>query len=93
MVNSTTANLITSPISGLMGLGFKALAQTRATPFWQTVATSGNWDQQVMGFYMRRYRGTRGVQAVENEGGTFMMGSVIYPICARAGRVCGGGGG
>lgn len=59
-----------------MGLGFKSLAQTGATPFWQTVATSGNWDQQEMGFYMRRYRGTSGVSQVENEGGTFTMGYV-----------------
>lgn len=74
VVNSTSANLITAPISGLMGLGFRALAQTASTPFWQTLATSGSWDQQEMGFYMRRYRGQRGVQAVERQGGEFSMG-------------------
>lgn len=74
MVNTTSANLITAPISGLMGLAFRQLAQTASTPFWQTLATSGSWDRQEMGFYMRRYRGTRGVQAVERNGGEFVMG-------------------
>ena len=59
-----------------MGLGFKALAQTGSTPCWQTLVASGNWDEPVMGFYLRRYRGTQGVQTVEQQGGTFIMGGL-----------------
>jgi hypothetical protein len=74
VVNATSANLIRSPISGLMGLAWRALAQTAATPFWQTLAASGQWSSQEMGFYMRRYRGVSGVQSVERQGGEFIMG-------------------
>ncbi|KAI9636922.1 aspartic peptidase domain-containing protein [Dioszegia hungarica] len=76
VVNATSANLIRSPISGLMGLAWRALAQTAATPFWQTLAASGQWSSQEMGFYMRRYRGVSGVQSVERQGGEFIMGGV-----------------
>ena len=32
-----TADLVNSPISGLMGLAFQTLASTKAVPFWQAV--------------------------------------------------------
>jgi hypothetical protein len=74
VVNSTSANLIRSPVSGLMGLGWRALAQTGVTPLWQTLAASGQWSSQEMGFYMRRYRGVNGAQSIERQGGEFIMG-------------------
>lgn len=57
-----------------MGLAWRALAQTGVTPLWQTLAASGQWSSQEMGFYMRRYRGVATAQSVESQGGEFIMG-------------------
>lgn len=46
--------LLTSPVSGLIGLGFEAIASTRATPFWQTLVENGAWDEPVMAFHLTR---------------------------------------
>ena len=35
-----TANFLVAPVSGLMGLGFEAIAESRSTPFWEALANS-----------------------------------------------------
>jgi hypothetical protein len=57
-----------------MGLAWKSIAQTAATPFWQSLASSGQWSNQEMGFYLQRWRGVTGVTQVEQSGGEFTMG-------------------
>jgi len=37
--NAMTTGLVNTPVSGLMGLAFKSLASTGATPFWQAITT------------------------------------------------------
>ncbi|RSH95062.1 hypothetical protein EHS25_000148 [Saitozyma podzolica] len=75
-VNTTSSNLISNPLSGLMGLAWKSIAQTAATPFWQSLASSGQWSNQEMGFYLQRWRGVTGVTQVEQSGGEFTMGGI-----------------
>ena len=36
-VTSLSGGLIDAPVSGIMGLAFQQLAQTRALPFWQAI--------------------------------------------------------
>jgi hypothetical protein len=76
VVNATSSNLIVNPLSGIMGLAWKTIAQTGATPFWQNLASDGAWSSQEMGFYLRRWRGVTGVTHLETSGGEFTMGWV-----------------
>lgn len=50
-----SSGLLSSPVSGLLGLGFQTIAASRATPFWQTLASQGAWDEPVMAFHLTRY--------------------------------------
>jgi cathepsin D len=67
--------LLQSPVSGLMGLGFANLAQSGATPFWQTLASSGVWDSPVMAFHLTRFVDDPTARSVE-PGGSFTMGFI-----------------
>jgi len=74
VVNSTSANVIGYPLSGILGLAFESIAQTQAPPFWEAVLTSGQATEQTMGFFMKRYRGDLSAQTIEPEGGEFALG-------------------
>lgn len=50
-----SSGLLSSPVSGLMGLAFQSIAASKATPFWQTLVSQGAWDEPVMAFYLSRY--------------------------------------
>ena len=50
-----SSGLLSSPVSGLMGLAFQTIAASKATPFWQTLVSQGAWDEPVMAFYLSRY--------------------------------------
>lgn len=50
-----SANLLNSPVSGLLGLGWESIASSKAKPFWQTLVSNGAWDQPVMAFQLTRY--------------------------------------
>lgn len=52
--DQVSANLLADPISGLMGLGFQSIAASKAVPFWETLVTSGIWDQPMMAFHLTR---------------------------------------
>lgn len=54
-VDQVSDGLLTSPISGLMGLAFQTIAASGATPFWQNLVESGAWDSPVMSFQLTRY--------------------------------------
>jgi cathepsin D len=55
VVNSVTSGLLFPPVSGLMGLAFRGLASSGATPFWSRVAASGLWDEPLMSFCLTRF--------------------------------------
>lgn len=78
MVTQASSGLLRYPLSGLMGLGWQALASSGAMPFWQRLASSGNWAEQTMGFYMKRYRNQLGATSLESDGGEFTMGCVAF---------------
>ena len=65
--------LLIDPVSGLLGLGFQAIASSRATPFWQTLVENGAWDSPVMGFHLTRFVDQRNINQLE-PGGSFTMG-------------------
>ncbi|KAI0347724.1 acid protease [Trametopsis cervina] len=74
VVNATTSNLLQSPLSGLMGLGFDTIASSGVTPFWQALAeTSGALDKPLFAFQLTRF--SNNTQASKTElGGTFTLG-------------------
>ncbi|WWC91004.1 uncharacterized protein L201_005943 [Kwoniella dendrophila CBS 6074] len=74
VVTSTTARLISAPLSGLMGLAWKSIASSKATPFWQALAASGSWNNPEMSFYLARYRGDNYASSVESQGGEMVLG-------------------
>lgn len=74
VVTTTSDNLISYPLSGLMGLAWRSIASSGATPFWQTLAASGKWDAPEMGVYLKRYRGDNNASQVETDGGEILFG-------------------
>lgn len=74
VVNATTAQLISAPLSGLMGLAWRGVSASGAQPFWEQLASSGAWSDSQMGFYLQRYRGDDSALRVEQSGGEFTMG-------------------
>ncbi|KAJ4470124.1 acid protease [Lentinula aciculospora] len=66
--------LLNSPVSGLLGLAFQTIASSGASPLWETLASSGAWDQPLMAFQLTRFNNDSQVQELE-PGGTFTMGA------------------
>lgn len=75
VVNATTANLLSAPLSGLMGLAFQSIAASGATPFWQALAeTSGALDSPLFAFQLNRFNNNSNADTLE-AGGTFTLGA------------------
>jgi hypothetical protein len=55
VVNQMTVDLTTGSVSGILGLAFQSLANSGATPWWQTVQKEAKWDEPVMSFFLTRY--------------------------------------
>lgn len=53
--DAVSSDLLTSPVSGLLGLAWQGIASSGATPFWQTLASGTSWDSPVMAFQITRY--------------------------------------
>ncbi|KAI5124252.1 hypothetical protein M0805_005101 [Coniferiporia weirii] len=70
-----SSGLLSSPVSGLMGLAFETIASSGATPFWQSLVEAGAWDSPLMSFQLTRFGNAQNAQALE-AGGTFTMGFV-----------------
>lgn len=73
--DSVSADLLTNPVSGLMGLAFQTIASSGAAPLWETLASSSAWTDQLMAFQLTRYNNVSNAQSLE-PGGTFTMGAV-----------------
>lgn len=71
--NQISSGLLSSPVSGLMGLAWKSIAASGAQPFWQALAAGGSWDSPLMSLVLTRFIGLSG--ATDDEpGGVFTMG-------------------
>lgn len=67
------SGIVQAPISGLMGLAWKAIANSGATPMWQTLAAS-KWQQKEFGVFMVRHRGDEWARQFEENGGQILFG-------------------
>ncbi|KAI0832020.1 aspartic peptidase domain-containing protein [Trametes gibbosa] len=76
VVTQVSTDLLNSPVSGLMGLGFESIAASGAKPFWQALADSdGTLDSPLMAFQLTRFVDTANASPLE-PGGTFNLGAV-----------------
>ncbi|KAI0955331.1 hypothetical protein AcW1_006943 [Taiwanofungus camphoratus] len=76
VVNQVSNGVLSTPVSGLMGLAWSNIASSGATPFWQSLATSGGTlDSPLFAFQLTRFNNASNVQDLE-PGGTFTMGAV-----------------
>ncbi|KAG1780797.1 aspartic peptidase domain-containing protein [Suillus placidus] len=83
VVTQATSGLLSTPVSGLLGLGWQSIASSKASPFWQTLASSGSWTDPVMAFQLTRFINGSNVNA-EEPGGSFTMGmSSFYGVCLQ----------
>lgn len=75
VVNRTTANIISAPASGLMGLAFQTISSSGALPLWQNLAqTAGTLDSPVMGVWLTRFTNDSSAQLLE-PGGSITIGA------------------
>ncbi|KAG8764163.1 hypothetical protein FRC11_003019 [Ceratobasidium sp. 423] len=73
LVNYTLGTPVPGDIAGLMGLGFKNLAASQTTPFWEALVADNKWHEPVMSFWMTRYRNISTANVTEF-GGEFLLG-------------------
>ncbi|CAE6449784.1 unnamed protein product [Rhizoctonia solani] len=73
LVNYTLGTPVPGDIAGLMGLGFKNLAASQATPFWEALVSNNKWHAPMMSFWMTRYNNVSTASAAEF-GGEFILG-------------------
>jgi len=74
VVNEVSTGLLTSPVSGLMGLAWQALASSGDMPFWQTLASSGAMDSALFAVQLRRYTNASNPSSLE-PGGELTLGT------------------
>ncbi|WWD21491.1 hypothetical protein CI109_105977 [Kwoniella shandongensis] len=72
--DDVSSGLLSSGVSGIMGLSWQALAYSKATPWWLTLAQSSTWNQKLFAFYLGRYRNVAGASSLESDGGRATFG-------------------
>ncbi|CDO69168.1 hypothetical protein BN946_scf185042.g70 [Trametes cinnabarina] len=55
LVDRMTSGLLDGDVSGIMGLAFQALASTNAVPFWQALASDGQFASPEISFWLARH--------------------------------------
>lgn len=78
-VGPTDTQLIETPLSGLMGLGFEAIANTKAKPWWQVLARDV-WQDKQFGVFLKRYRGDPQAEVYEENGGEMIFGGLNHSM-------------
>ncbi|KAG0705620.1 aspartic peptidase domain-containing protein [Suillus ampliporus] len=73
VVDQVSQDLLTSPVSGLLGLAWNTLAASGQTPLWQTLASSNAWDSALFAVQLTRYTNDSSAQQLE-PGGVINMG-------------------
>ncbi|KAF8504113.1 aspartic peptidase domain-containing protein [Gautieria morchelliformis] len=74
VAQEVSSGLLTGTLSGLLGLGFKSIANTGATPFVQGLASSSSFSQPLMSFYLERHINDSGA-AARAAGGVLTLGN------------------
>ncbi|OJA16944.1 hypothetical protein AZE42_12289 [Rhizopogon vesiculosus] len=74
VVDSVSEDLLTSPVSGLLGLAWSSLAKSQQTPFWQTLAATNVWDSPLFAVQLTRYTNASNAEMLE-PGGVLNMGT------------------
>jgi cathepsin D len=74
-VSTLSSSLIDGSVSGIMGLGWAPLANTRANPFWYNLASNNGLTSQDMSFFLTREQDNPKA-AAETFGGVFTLGGV-----------------
>jgi len=75
IVGAISMDLVQTPVSGLLGLAWETISSSRSVPMWQTLASSGAWDQPIMSLQLTRYTNDTQANSLE-PGGEFTMGYV-----------------
>lgn len=73
VVTTTAANFLQNPVTGIFGLAWQSLAVSGAMPFWQALASKGQWSQPLMAFQLTRFVNDSQAGKLE-PGGSFTMG-------------------
>lgn len=73
VVDAVTDDLLTSPLSGLLGLAWQSLASSGQMPLWQSLASSNTWDSALFAIQLTRYKNDTTAQELE-PGGVLTMG-------------------
>ena len=68
-----TSGLIQGSGSGILGLAFTAIAESRATPFWETLVNDDQFSSPEMSFWLSR-SSTQSSTQTEVAGGMFTLG-------------------
>lgn len=54
VVDTVSQNLLTSPVSGLLGLAWQSIASSGQMPLWQALASGNVWDSALFGVQLNR---------------------------------------
>lgn len=73
VVDDISQGLLTSPLSGLLGLAWSTIAASKQTPFWETLASSGAWDSPLFAVQLTRFNNDTSAQQLE-PGGVLTLG-------------------
>ncbi|KAL0955128.1 hypothetical protein HGRIS_004041 [Hohenbuehelia grisea] len=73
--DQVSEGMLDEPVSGLLGLAFQKIASSGASPFWETLAAAGAWDEPLMAFQLSRFMNDSSASDLE-PGGSFTLGSV-----------------
>lgn len=65
-----------APTSGIMGMGFQSLAQSRATPFWQVLVEQNKLKTNAFTFQLARNVRTARSSSQISPGGVFTLGEI-----------------
>lgn len=72
LVDQMKEGLITTAVTGIMGLAFQSLSYSKAQPWWQAV--SGSWNDKLFAFQLKRFRDVPTASNVEADGGVANFG-------------------
>ncbi|WVQ98036.1 hypothetical protein IAU59_005158 [Kwoniella sp. CBS 9459] len=72
--DEVSTGLLSTGVSGIMGLSWQALAYSKATPWWITLAKSSSWSEPLFAFHLARYRNVANASPVEPDGGVATFG-------------------
>ncbi|CCM06143.1 uncharacterized protein FIBRA_08393 [Fibroporia radiculosa] len=76
VVDEVSSDVLSAPVSGLMGMAYQQIASSGATPFWESLAESnGTLTEQLFSFQLTRYNNDSRAQELE-PGGTFTLGAM-----------------